>query len=109
MTVTSEQIQAGIIKYIDTQMAPRAEGLMKFMLYFFTPSVPKIVADKLTELKSSGLASDLFDVDGNVQIDEMYKRAKEAIRKSGKLFIPKINYFADEQDLDILYNTIKST
>lgn len=109
MIVTIEQIQAGIIKYIDTQLAPRAEGIMKFMLYFFTPSVPKLVVQKVNEFKSSGLAPELFDNEGNVLLDEVYKRAKEAIRKSGKLFIPKLNYFADEQDLDMLYNVIKTT
>lgn len=45
---------------------------------------------------------------GNVNLDEVYGRAKDAIKKSGKLFIPKINYFADEQDLDMLYNIIKN-
>lgn len=109
MTVTIEQVQAGIIKYIDTQLAPKADGALKFMLYFFTPSIPKLLSEKLSEFKNSPLSVDLFDNDGNIVLDEVYKRAKEAIRKSGKLYISKINYFADEQDLELLYNMIKST
>ena len=108
MSVTVEQIEAGLVKYIDTAMAPRASGITKFMIYFFVPSIPKMVEQKINEFKQANLSPELFDADGNVDLDSVYARAKEAIRKSGKLFIPKINYFADEQDLEMLYNTIKS-
>lgn len=108
MSVTMEQIQAGIIKYIDTAMAPRANGITKFMIYFFVPSIPKMLEQKIVDFKSMNVMPELFDADGNINLDEVYSRAKEAIKKSGKLFIPKINYFADEQDLDMLYNIIKN-
>lgn len=108
MTVTIEQIQAGIIKYIDTAMAPRANGVTKFMIYFFVPSIPKMLEQKINEFKNTNIMPELFDTEGNINLDEVYGRAKEAMKKSGKLFIPKINYFADEQDLDMLYNIIKN-
>ena len=109
MSVTIEQVQAGIIKYIDTVMAPRADGITKFMIYFFVPSIPKMLEQKIADFKSMNVMPELFDADGNINLDEVYGRAKEAIKKSGKLFIPKINYFADEQDLDMLYNIIKNS
>ena len=51
---------------------------------------------------------ELFDENGNVLLYEVYKRAKEAMKKSGEVYIDKINYFADEQDLECLYNYIKT-
>lgn len=109
MTVTIEQFQAGIIKYIDSYLGPKATGMQKFALYFLAPSIPNLVMTKVQELKNSGMVSDLFDESGNIKIDETYKRANEAIKKSGKVYIERLNYFADEQDLQTLYNLIKSS
>lgn len=107
MIVTMEQIQAGLIKYIDTEIGAKATGLTKFMVYFAAPSIPKMVAEKLNEYKENPLFSDVFDESGNIDIDKLYGRAKEAMRKSGKLLIPQLNYFVDENDIDILANLIK--
>lgn len=109
MNVTIEQVQAGIIKYIDTDIAPRAQGFTKFMIYFAAPSIPKMVSQKLTELRATGMIEDLFDESGNINLEEAYKRASEAMKKSGKVLIKQLNYFADNEDLDRLYAHIKSS
>lgn len=109
MTVTIEQIQAGVIKYIDTYLAPKATGMQKFTLYFLAPSIPAMISNKIQEFKNTGMVSDLFDESGNIKLDETYGRAKSAMNKSGKLYIDKLNYFADEQDLQMIYNLIKSS
>lgn len=109
MTVTIEQVQAGIVKYIDMEVAAKAEGITKFMVYFFVPSIPKIVTTKVEQLKSSGMFNDIFTEEGNIDIDEAYKRAKMAMERSGKLFIPQISYFIDTTDVDKLYQLIKTS
>lgn len=109
MTVTMEQLQAGVIKYIDSYLAPKATGMQKFTLYFLAPSIPNMIAVKVQEFKNSGMVSDLFDETGNIKLDDVYKRAQEAMKKSGKLYIEKLNYFADEQDLQTIYNLIKAS
>lgn len=108
MTVTIEQLQAGVIKYIDSYLAPKATGMQKFTLYFLAPSIPNMIAVKVQEFKNSGIVSDLFDETGNIKLDDVYKRAQEAMKKSGKLYIEKLNYFADEQDVQAIYNLIKT-
>lgn len=108
MTVTIEQLQAGVIKYIDSYLAPKATGMQKFTLYFLAPSIPNMISAKVQEFKNSGMVSDLFDETGNIKLDEVYKRAQSAMQKSGKLYIEKLNYFADEQDLQAIYNLIKT-
>lgn len=109
MNITTEQISAGLIKYIDTEIGARATGLTKFMVYFAAPSLPKLVTSKIEELKSNELFKDMFDENGNVVFDELYKRTKDAISKSGKILIPQINYFVDMDDVEILANLIKKS
>ena len=107
MTVTQDQLIAGIIKYIDSDIGAKATGATKFFIYFAVPSIPSIVNKKIAELKATGMFDDMFDASGNIELDVLHKRAKEAIRKSGKLYIQQLNYFADEQDIDVLYSHIK--
>lgn len=109
MVVTLEQIQAGILKYIDIEVAPKATGLSKFLVYFIAPSIPKNVTQYVQALKSNTAFTDLFDESGNMKIDDVYVRAKEAIKHSGKILIPQFNYFIDESDIDKLYNLIKTS
>ena len=109
MTVSVEQIQSGIIKYIDSYLAPKATGIQKFTLYFVAPSLPKIISSKIQEFKNNDLFSELFDESGNIKLEETYNRAQDAIKHVGKLYIDKLNYFADEQDLQTIYNLIKSS
>lgn len=109
MIVTVEQIQAGVIKYIDTYLAPKATGIQKFTLYFIAPSVPNLILSKVQEFKNNSLFSDLFDESGNIKLDDVFSRAQDAMKHTGKLYIDKLNYFADEQDLQTIYNLIKSS
>lgn len=108
-TVTTEQIQAGLIKYIDTEIAAKAAGLTKFMVYFAAPSIPNMVLAKVAEYKGNPIFADMFDENGNIILDTVFKRAKGAMNKSGKVLIPKINYFVDETDVEILCNLIKNS
>lgn len=107
--VTTEQVQAGFIKYIDTEIAAKATGLTKFMVYFVAPSVPNTVMAIISEYKANPMFADMFDENGNIKLDTVYKRAKNAISKSGKILIPKINYFVDETDVEALCNLIKNS
>ena len=109
MTITIEQIKMALIRFIDTNLAPKMSGIGKFALYFVTPSIYNNLPLMFEELKKFGTINDLLDEAGNIKLEETYNRAKEAMKKSGKVLIPKLNYFADESDLDILYNYIKNT
>lgn len=109
MTVTQEQIQAGLIKYIDTEIAAKATGLAKFMIYFVAPSIPNMIMSKFNEFKTNPLFADVFDENGNVLLDVFYKKAKNAMAKSGKILIPQLNYFVDDSDIEILCNLIKNS
>lgn len=109
MTVTVEQIEAGLIKYIDTEIGAKATGVTKFMIYFMAPSVPKLVTSKIDACRNNPMFADMFDENGNIVFDELYKRAKEAITKSGRILIPQLNYFVDLDDIEILANLIRKS
>lgn len=109
MLVTLEQIQMGLIKYIESGIANKATGFTKFIIYFSIPSLPSKVSQMLSNLYNSQMYTDLFDETGKVKLDEAYARAKSAIQKSGKILISSINYFIDEADIDSLYEIIKRT
>ena len=76
------------------------------LLQLTNPTVGAVT--KINAIKTSNLMPDLFDESGNIVIDEVYARAKEAMKKTGKLYIDGLNYFADEVDLERLYNLIKT-
>lgn len=107
--VTLQQIQAGVVKFIDSYIAPKATGFTKFMIYFVTPSLYNMIEQKYKEVQASNLMPELFNESGNLNLDETFNRAKTAIQKSGKILIPGLNYFADEEDLTILYELIKKS
>lgn len=109
MTVTLEQIQSALAQYIDIELAPKAQGFTKFMLYFTIPSMPSTVAKYYNAMRDSALWSDCFDESGNVKLEVIYERSKQAIKKSGKIFIKPINYFMDETDIEKLFSILKAS
>lgn len=109
MIVTIEQINSGVIKYIDAELGAKAVGLTKFMVYFIAPSIPQIVTTKINQLKSVEVFKNLFDENGNVNLDNLRARAMDAIKHSGKVYIQGLDYFVDETDIEKLYTYIKNS
>lgn len=107
MKITFEQLNKGIIQYFDTMLAPKATGITKFFIYFYIPSIPKLVQTYYDHLYSQGLLVDFVDEHGNIELEILYARASEAMSKCLKVQIPKINYWADQSDIDELYSILK--
>ena len=105
MMVNLEQIQIGVINFIEKEIASKATGVKKFGIYFFIPTIKNSVVNYLLKLK--GFMPDLFDENNNVNLDKLYNTAKEAIRKSGQFEFMGIIF--NENDIDKLYTQIKST
>ena len=105
MMVNVEQVQMGVINFIEREIASKATGFKKFGVYFLIPTIKGKVANYLTQIK--GFMPDLFDENGNVNLDEFYNTGKEAIKKSGQFEFMGIIF--NETDVDKLYSYIKST
>lgn len=107
MTITIEQLIDGVVKYIDTELAPKATGMNKFILYFVAPSLETVITSKYKEIQATGIMNNLIDSRGNIELEALYKQAGEAINKSGKIYVKGINYFVDRDDVDKLYAILK--
>jgi hypothetical protein len=106
--VSTQKIQKGIVSYIENEIAAKADGLRKFAIYFFIPSIDKTVANYLSKLKD--FMPDVFDATTSdsqpqIKLNVLYENAKAAIRKSGRF--EYMNIIFDESDVDKLYNYIK--
>lgn len=107
MTVNVEQIQRAVIQYADAEIAQKATGITKFATYFaiaaFQDKIPKLIVSAMENpiIKNIGV----FDSNGNIIIDDLYRYAKTAISKSGKITVYGIIF--DENDIDKMWEYLK--
>lgn len=104
MIVSVQQIQNGVINYMEQEIARQSVGLSKFGVYFMMPSIRNMVGRKIVEFSKNEFFGHMFDPNGNVDITEVYNNAKEAIRKSGNITVG--NMIFNESDIDKLYQYI---
>lgn len=107
MFVNTEQIQVGVINFIEQEIAKNATGVNKFMVYFAMPIVSKKISDYVNSFSQNKFTKDMFDENNNVEIDIVYNMAKDAIKKSGQFVLYGIIF--NESDIDKLYTYIKNT
>jgi hypothetical protein len=105
MFVSLDKIQSGVINYVEMEIAAKATGVTKFATYFVMPRIHKMVESYVTSFAENPITSDLFDEYKNLNIDEVYNMAKEAIRKSGQFAF--FGLIFNESDIDKLYDYIK--
>lgn len=105
MVVSTEQVKNGIIKYVDAEIGAKSEGAAKFLVYFVLPSIPKKVTDYLGTMRSSGVFNDVFDENGNVELDAFRERAREAMQKCVSVEVMGLAF--RESDIDALYEYIR--
>ncbi len=104
MFVNTEKIQIGITNFIEQEIANKAVGFQKFATYFVLPKINKMVEHYMQQLKGNPIIRDSFNENGDVNVDELYNMAKNAIRKSGQFSLYGV--LLDESDIDKLYTYI---
>ena len=50
MLVNTDQVRLGVKKYVENELAHKASGLTKFMIYFIMPSIDKKVTDYVCKM-----------------------------------------------------------
>ena len=95
MVVSIDQARVGVKKYVETEIAGKAAGAVRFMVYFLLPSIDKGVVDYINKAKESSMLSEMFNENGHILLDTVYDRAIFAMDKSGKLFLDKYNLHFD--------------
>lgn len=107
MFVNTEQVQLGVARFIENEIAAKATGVNKFMTYFALPIVNKRINSYMHMYADNELTKDIFDVNHNVDLDVVYGMAKNAVQKSGQFTMYGIVF--NETDIDKLYNYIRNT
>ena len=105
MYANTEQIQVGITNFIENEIAKKAVGANKFLIYMAMPIVNKKVTQYVNDFASNPLTKELFDENNNVNLDKVYNMAKSAIQKSGQFVYYGIVF--NETDIDKLYTYIR--
>lgn len=103
MIVNLEQVQNGVTNFIEKEIAVKATGIRKFGIYFFIPTVRNKTVEYLNKVRD--FMPDTFDENGNIELDNVYNAAKDAIKKSGQFEFMGIIF--NETDIDRLYSYIK--
>lgn len=104
MTITTQQLQKGIIDFVEKEIAQKATGIKKFGVYFFMPTIYQTVENYTVKLK--GVMPTIFDGE-NINLDNLYNSSKEAIKKSGSVEFMGVIF--NEADIDKLHYYIKSS
>lgn len=107
MLVTAQQIQTGVINYVEQEIAQKAVGIKKFTVYFIMPQLNTRVAALINAAHDNEMLSEFFTDSGNINLDTLYQAAKIAIAKSGQIEYAGIIF--NETDIDKLYTYIKNT
>ena len=105
MFVNKQQVELGVTKFIENEIAKKAVGFNKFAIYFAMPIVTKKINQYLDNFASNSLTKDMFDENNNVDLDKVYGMAKNAVQKSGQFVYLGIVF--NENDIDKLYTYIK--
>lgn len=105
MFVNKDQIQNGVTRYIDTEIGSKATGATKFVTYLAMPIIIKKVNQVIDTFATNELTKELFDDNGNLNIDEVYGMAKNAVQRSGQFTY--MGMIFNENDVDKLYSYIK--
>lgn len=104
MFVNTQQIQIGMTNFIEQEIASKAVGFQKFAIYFVLPKVNKVIENYMQQLKGSPIVGDMFNENGDINIDELYNMAKNAVKKSGQFAVYGI--ILNESDIDRIYTYI---
>lgn len=108
MIVSLNQLQMGIIDFIEKEIASKAIGLQRFAYY----GASFLVADNAEKVFRAVVDMPIvkqigfLDENNNIDLDKLYNTAKHAIQKSGKITIGGV--ILGEDDVEKLYAYIKN-
>ena len=101
-TISTSDIPQILATYVDTEIAPKAEGLQKFMSYVLLGMAQRktdaLVASYAPTLKAAGI----MPSDTTLDLELAHDITKFAMDKTGQVSV--MNYIMDSSDVEALYN-----
>ena len=105
MFVTIDQVKNGVAVFVEREIAAKAVGVQKFLSYMAIPFVGDAVVKYANAFRENPITAKVFNENGEVNIDELYSMAKDAVRKSGQFTVYGV--ILSETDIDKIYASIK--
>ena len=105
MFVTIDMVKNGVSVFVEREIAAKAVGVQKFITYMAIPLVGDAVVKYAQAFKENPITQKFFNESGEVDIDELYNMAKNAVRKSGQFTVYGV--ILGETDIDKIYANIK--
>lgn len=105
MYVNTEQIQIGAKKFIFNDLALKGNSIDRFLVYFLEPFITSEIPAYVKKFSDNFFLKNMFDENKNLDLEKCYNYAKNAIQKSGQIFIEGFPF--TETDIDKLYAYIK--
>ena len=68
--VTLQQVEQGIVNYVENEIGKKAVGLNKFATYFLLPQIPKKVESLFSKYKDNEMLIDYLDENFNIDLDK---------------------------------------
>ncbi len=108
MNVSLNQMQLGIVDYIEKEIASKAVGLQRFMYY----GISFVVANNAEKLFALAVNNPMvkqlgfMDEDNNIDLDKLYAMAKYAMQKSGKVSVGGV--ILGEDDVEKIYGCVRN-
>ena len=84
MFVNTQQVQIGVTNFVEQEIAKQATGKWRYIYQLAVPRVGRVVCDYINTYRDNILVKDLFDENGNIDLDKLYDECVDAIRKTGK-------------------------
>jgi hypothetical protein len=106
MTVSVQQIQSGVSRYINEELAKKKTGPHKFLIHFLESLLTPSISQTIISLQSVPLLSQtIFDENGNIHLSALTDAARSALEKSGGK-IQALGFVFDQTDIDALIKYI---
>ncbi len=98
-------IEIGTMEYIQQEIASKATGPLKFLIYTGTFLGTGMIEQYINKYSDVLKTMQIIDEEGNIDIDKLYNASKQGIKQSGSFEFKGIIF--DEKDIDKLYSFIK--
>lgn len=109
MTASIQQVEIGINRYVNEELARKKTGTSKFTIHFVAGLVAPHLTKTLISLQQVPLIGEsLFDENGNVNLTALSDAARGALEKSNNR-LTAFGFVFDQTDIDKLIDYITNS
>lgn len=102
MKVSTQDIPAIMAQYIDSQVAPQANGVQKFGIYSLMYAVNNKMTDIVTRYSPIMKMVGIMDDSGVIDLEYTHGMAADAMSHAGKVNV--LGFLMDSSDVEAIYN-----